>query len=149
MVNDANPKKMLENMSRLSKMREIRRASGPVYGSIGGSQMEHLRTIIATLVGLVVVLGLMAILLMSSNAKSPLCRAELCGDLVPCDIGCQKSPGPDAGKAPTLAPPRLNTLSTADNSLRTPLLGQSVYVQVKTDRVDIEVGWASADFVGR
>jgi hypothetical protein len=111
--------------------------------------MAHLRTIVATLVGLVVILGLMVILLVSSNAKSPLCRTELCRGLVPSNIGCQKSLGPDAGKAPTLAPPRLNTLSTADNSLRTPLLGQSVYVQIKTDRGDIEVGWASADFVGR
>jgi len=136
-------------MSRLSKMRGMKRANGPVYWSIGGSQMAHLRTIVATLVGLVVILGLMVILLVSSNAKSPLCRTELCRGLVPSNIGCQKSLGPDAGKAPTLAPPRLNTLSTADNSLRTPLLGQSVYVQIKTDRGDIEVGWASADFVGR
>jgi hypothetical protein len=117
--------------------------------SIGGSQMEYFRTLVATLVGIVVILGLMAIILASSYAKNSLCRSALCEDRVTSEFGQIKTSGPDSGKAPTLAPPRFNILSTTDNSLRTPLLGQSVYVQIKTDHGDIEVGWASADFVGR
>jgi hypothetical protein len=73
----------------------------------------------------------------------------MCEDSVQCDIPRQPSPGPDAGKVPTPAPPRLITLKTADSSLHTPALGQSVYVQVKTDHIDIEVGWASTDIMGR
>ncbi len=111
--------------------------------------MDHLRTTVATLVGLIVILGLMVVLAISSNTQNPLCPTEQCEDIVQCDIPQQASPGPDAGKVPTLAPPRLITLSTADGSLHTPPLGQSVYVQVKTDRIDVEVGWASADFLGR
>ncbi|MGD0383878.1 MAG: hypothetical protein ABSA77_10170 [Thermoguttaceae bacterium] len=111
--------------------------------------MEHLKTTVSTLVGLIVIVGLMAILAINSNIKNPLCPAEIYEDSVQCDIPRQPSPGPDASKVPTPAPPRFITLSTADSSLHTPPLGQSVYVQVKADRVDIEVGWASADFLGR
>jgi hypothetical protein len=111
--------------------------------------MEHLRATVATLVGLFVILGLLVILTISSHIKNPLCPTETCEDSVQCDIPRQPSPGPDAGKVPTPAPPRFITLKTADSSLHTPALGQSVYVQVKTDHGDIEVGWASADFMGR
>ena len=111
--------------------------------------MGHLRATVATLVGLIVIVGLMAILAIGSNTNNPLCSTEICEDSVQCDIPRQPSPGPDAGKVPTPAPPRLITLKTADNSLHTPALGQSVYVQVKTDHSDIEVGWASTDFLGR
>jgi hypothetical protein len=111
--------------------------------------MEHLRATVATLVGLFVIVGLMVILAIGSNLKNPLCPTETCEDSVQCDIPRQPLPGPDAGKVPTPAPPRLITLKTADSSLHTPTLGQSVYVQVKTDHSDIEVGWASADFMGR
>ena len=111
--------------------------------------MEHLRATVATLAGLIVILGLMIILAIGSNIKNPLCPAEVCEDSVQCDIPRQPSPGPDAGKVPTPAPPRLITLKTADGSLHTPPLGQSVYVQVKTDHSDIEVGWVSTDFMGR
>ncbi len=111
--------------------------------------MEHLRATVATLVGLIVIVGLMVILAIGSNIKNPLCPTETCEDSVQCDIPRQPLPGPDAGKVPTPAPPRLITLKTADSSLHTPALGQSVYVQVKTDHIDIEVGWASADLLGR
>jgi hypothetical protein len=111
--------------------------------------MEHLRATIATLVGLIVIVGLMIALVISASTNNPLCPAETCEGFVQCDIPQQPSPGPDAGKIPTLAPPRSITLSTADSTVHTPPLGQSVYVQVKTDHVDVEVGWASADFLGR
>jgi hypothetical protein len=110
--------------------------------------MEHLRATVATLVGLFVIVSLLVILTISSHINNPLCPTETCEDSVQCDIPRQPSPGPDAGKVPTPAPPRLITLTTADN-FHTPALGQSVYVQVKTDHIDLEVGWASADFLGR
>ncbi len=73
--------------------------------------MEHLRTTVATLVGLIVIVGLMVILAIGSNIKNPLCPVEMCEDSVQCDIPRQPSPGPDAGKVPTPAPPRLINLS--------------------------------------
>jgi hypothetical protein len=111
--------------------------------------MEHLRTAVATLVGLIAILSLMAILAIGSRVTNPLCPSESCDDSVQCDIPRQPMPGPDAGKTPTPAPPRLIGLSTSDKTLPSPPLGQSVYVQVKTDHSDIEVDWASADFLGR
>ncbi len=111
--------------------------------------MEHLRIAVATLVGLIVILSLMVALVISSQTYNPSCPMEKCESFAQCEIPQQPSTGPDADKVPTLAPPRLITLSTTDSNLHTPPLGQSVYVQVKADRNDVEIGWASADFLGR
>jgi len=111
--------------------------------------MEQFKNAVTSIVGIVSILGLMVFLAISSCIDSPTFRAELCSDRVPCDVRLKQSPQSDARKLPTLAPPCINTLSTTNNSLRTPLLGQPVYVQVKTDRAEIEVGWASGDYLGR
>jgi len=111
--------------------------------------MELLRTTVASLVGVVTVFCVMTILAISPYTRDPIFPAELCSDLVQSDIGQQHLPQPDADKVPTLAPPRIDALSTAVNSLHIPSFGQSVYVQIKTDRADIEVGWASGEFLGR
>jgi hypothetical protein len=143
----ADFKKTLENMNQLSKIRGIRKAiSGILFG---GVLMEHLRTTVTTLAGLFVILGLMFFLAIGSNTVIPSSPTDVCEDSMQCDLTHQPSLGPDAGKVPTPAPPRSIISKTADNSLHTPPLGQSVYVQVKTDHLDIEVGWASSDFLGR
>jgi hypothetical protein len=112
--------------------------------------MEHFRSAVACLVGVIAIVSLMAILVMSSNTQSQSCQTELCDLLVQCELGLPHAPEPDAGKEPTLAPPRIDDpVSTADNPVRTPSLGQSVYVQIKTDHSDIEVGWASGELLGR
>jgi hypothetical protein len=112
--------------------------------------MEHLRSAVAGIVGVVAIFSLMAILVVSSKTQNQPCGTGLCSDVVQRNLELPHAPRPDAGKIPTLAPPRIDdTLSTADNSLQTPLFGQSVYVQVKTDRADIEVGWASGELLGR
>jgi hypothetical protein len=111
--------------------------------------MEHYKSIIATLVCAIVISCLMAVLFISSNANIQLSRTGLCGNAVPCDSVPKQSPGTDIDNVPTLAPPRLNSLSATDGLIHATSLGQTVYVQVKTDHVDIEVGWASADFMDR
>jgi hypothetical protein len=112
--------------------------------------MARLRRAIASLICIAAILGLMA-LLMISGTRNPAYHTELCSDYVRCDIGRQHSTNPDTSKMPTLAPPRLKALSTTENSnsLHVPYPGQTVYVQVKTDRADIEVGWAPGDLLGR
>jgi hypothetical protein len=112
--------------------------------------MEHLRSAVACLVGVIAIVCLMAILLISSNTQRQSCRTELCDNLVQCELVLPRAPEPDAGKEPTLAPPRIeDRISTADTPERSPSLGQSVYVQIKTDHSDIEVGWASSEILGR
>jgi hypothetical protein len=108
--------------------------------------MEHLRTAVATLVGLGVMLALMAALTISPAANNSPCHVETPQCVAQCDVPQQPSPGPSADKVPTLAPPRLIPLSNADSTLPS---GQPVYVQVKADRNDVEIGWASTDFMGR
>jgi hypothetical protein len=108
--------------------------------------MEHLRTALATLVGLVVMLALTATLAISSSAGNSSCPVQTPQCLAQCDVPQKVSPGPDADKVPTLAPPRLTQSSTTDSTMPS---GQAIYVQVKADRNDVEIGWASADFMGR
>lgn len=110
--------------------------------------MEHLRTAVACLVSTVAIMGLIAILLISSYTIHPLYRSDLCSDIVQSDCRLHL-PRADADKIPTLAPPRLHTPSTAEDTLHMPPVGQTVYVHVKTDRADIEVGWASGELIGR
>ena len=111
--------------------------------------MEHLRTAVAALVGLVVVLALTATLAISSGANNSPCPVEAPQCVARCDVPQQPSPSPDADKVPTLAPPRSTPASTADRTAQTPPSGQPIYVQVKADRNDVEIGWASTDFMGR
>lgn len=111
--------------------------------------MELLRTTVAILVGLAAIIGVLIIFAISSHTDGLAFRADLCSDLVQNDVGQQPAPQPDADKNPTLAPPHIDALSTAVDSLHTPPFGQTIYVQVKIDRADIEVGWASAEFLGR
>ena len=66
--------------------------------------MEHLRATVATLVGLMVTVGLMVILAIGSNIKNPSYPAEMCEDSVQCDIPPQPSPGPDEGQNPHTCP---------------------------------------------
>jgi hypothetical protein len=100
--------------------------------------------------GAIVIASLMAFLIFGSNSQCQSCKTELCNDLAQCNLAPICASVPEAGKEPTLAPPRIgDPVSAADNSLRAPSLGQSVYVQIKTDHSDIEVGWASGELMGR
>lgn len=112
--------------------------------------MKHFNTTFASIISIVAILSVMAILAISSYKDTPALQAELCSDQAQCDVNLHHPHQPDVGKAPTLAPPRsINALSKADHPLRTPSLGQAVYVQVKTDHSEIEVGWAPGEYMGR
>jgi hypothetical protein len=112
--------------------------------------MKHLRSAVAGIVGVGTIFSLIAILVISSKTQNQPCRTGLCINVVQCSLEPPHAPMSDAGKVPTLAPPRIDdALSTADNSMQTSSFGQSVYVQVNTDRTDIEVGWASGELLGR
>jgi hypothetical protein len=110
--------------------------------------MEQLRTAFTTLVGLAVILSLMAVFMIGIDKTA--CPTETCDTLAQRGAAQQPVPHADADKAPTLAPPRRTALSTAtEGSTPSSQSGQAVYVQVKADRNDVEVGWASTDFLGR
>jgi hypothetical protein len=112
--------------------------------------MEHLKNTVASLLGMVFVFGLMTFLAISAYINRPIFPSDACNRLVQCDINLHQSLQFDADKVPTLAPPRnQNALSKADNSLRASLLGQPVYIQVRTDHSEIEVGWATGESFGR
>ena len=111
--------------------------------------MEHFRISFSAIIGVVAIVCLMAILAVSACIDSPAFKAGLCNAFVQCDISQKSLPRPDASQMPTLAPPRAGDLSAKDGSLQALLIGQPVYVQVKTDRADIEVGWAPGEFMGR
>jgi hypothetical protein len=111
--------------------------------------MERLGTAVASLVGVVAIICVIVTLAISSYTDRPALPLELCNDLVQCDIVRQPSTLFEGGKAPTLAPRRSDAPSTADSVSQKASLAQPVYVQVKTDHADIEVGWASGEFLGR
>jgi hypothetical protein len=111
--------------------------------------MEHVRTLISCFVGVIVITGSITIFAISPYHDNPAFEAESCDDLAQCTTMPQPVNHPDVDKTPTLAPPRTDGQSTADNALHTPSFGQTVYVQVKTDHADIEVGWAPSEFRGR
>jgi hypothetical protein len=116
-------------------------------------RMQHIKTSIATLVSLVAILGIMGFLFVSSDVDSLAARVEMCDEVVQCDIPQQLAVQQKTDEVPTLAPPRDNNQSLDDNSdsapKNAPLFGQTVYVQVKTDHAEIEVGWASSEKMGR
>lgn len=111
--------------------------------------MQHSRITVALLVCIFAVGGMLAFFAFGSSANGPANIPDFCrGFGQGCD-GLQRPVGPDAAKVPTLAPPRDNLSSLADNKLHANSFGQPVYVQVETDRAEIEVGWAHSGFLGR
>jgi hypothetical protein len=91
----------------------------------------------------------MAFFAIGPSTNGPAMQPDLCIDDGQESIGSQQLQGPDAHKVPTLAPPRDSVPSISVNSLNPTLIGQTVYVQVETDRVEIEVGWANSELLGR
>jgi hypothetical protein len=133
---------MLENIIRLSKMREINKDYGLDFGE--HFKMESLRTTVACLACVFVISIMLVVLSISSHTNIPAFQVSDC-DPAPCEIASRHPNQPIADQVPTPAPSRTDTPSKADVSSYVPEIGQTVYVQVKTDHADIEVGWASSD----
>lgn len=110
--------------------------------------MEQLRTATAGLVCVVAILSLLALLAMSSFMHDRAVKPQMC-DYLQLSSSVRHSASTDADKIPTLAPPRADVFSKADKPSHTLSLGQAVYVQVKTDYPEIEVGWAPGELLGR
>jgi hypothetical protein len=110
--------------------------------------MDQFRTATASSVCVVAISILLAVLAMSSSSHDRVLKAEVC-DYFQRTAPVSQSPLVDAGKIPTLAPPRADALSITDKSIRTLSHGQVVYVQVKADSPEIEVGWVPGESLGR
>ncbi len=104
---------------------------------------------VALLVCMIAIWGMMVFFTISSYTNKLAFRPEFCTDLGQGVNGPRQTLGPDADKAPTLAPPRHNVPSVVDNNLHVPSIGQTVYVQVESDHAEIEVGWAHSELVER
>jgi hypothetical protein len=106
--------------------------------------MEHLRTAVACLACVFVISIVLVVLAISSHANIRAFQVSD-GDSIRLEIALRHPNKPDADQVPTPAPSRTDTPSKADNYSHVSQVGQTVYVQVKTDHGDIEVGWASSE----
>jgi hypothetical protein len=109
--------------------------------------MHPSRTILANVLGILVIFGFMAILAVAARTDMAAFGTEACDSALQCDISGGHV-AVDADRTPTPAPPRIGSQPISDNSILM-LSGQPVFVQVKVDQPEIEVSWAPGDLMGR